>query len=144
LANQSYLAANERAPRHPLISLERARLERSEGKVAEARQFFDEALSRKSNYAQALFELSLLEIQEDNVEEDEYAIPDDDGELIDVDADEDVPVLIVGDPGPVGEGDEGVRLPGHSDRTPHTRNLRNESYRIQSLGLVDNSRGGCL
>ncbi|MDP3955951.1 MAG: hypothetical protein Q8Q18_01785 [bacterium] len=67
LAKTSFEFAQERAPRHPLIALELARLERTEGNQEAARTYFKEALARKPNYSQALFEFSLLEIESENL-----------------------------------------------------------------------------
>jgi tetratricopeptide (TPR) repeat protein len=55
-------------PTNPQISLKMARLEAQRGNAEEARKYVDEALSKKSNYSEAVFFLAQLEIQEGNIE----------------------------------------------------------------------------
>lgn len=86
LALGAYEKAEALAPNSPLVALEMARVHRSIGDNEEARRLIKVALERKPNYTQALFELSLIEIEEDNLDEaleltDQAATlsPDDEG-----------------------------------------------------------------
>ncbi len=66
-ARAAYEEALKRNPRSPAIFLTIARLEAAKGDGVRAREFIGKSLQAKSNYTEAIFFLSQLEVQEGNI-----------------------------------------------------------------------------
>lgn len=68
-AEENYLAALERAPKHPLNHINLGSLYLRGGELSKSKQYLDGALREKSNFTAAIFLLSQVEIQQGNIKE---------------------------------------------------------------------------
>lgn len=67
-AVSAYDEAVKLSPRHPALLLARARLEVAKNDLPKAKEFINQALQMKENYADAIFYLSQIEVAEGNIQ----------------------------------------------------------------------------